>query len=98
MKRRIVKRTLLWAGVAAAFLLSPVFWALPYRKVSVGNVSALAMPFPQWTLATWNEPEFIYNGHGALALQRRKVYMTQTVCCGAIIVRVRGREVPDVWE
>jgi hypothetical protein len=98
MTRRRHKRLLLGIGIAAALLLSPVFWLLPYRKVSLGNVFVLTMPFPQWTLGTWDEPEFVYSGHDPLAFKRRKVYMTQTICCGAFVVRIRGREVPDMWE
>lgn len=98
MKRRMVKRTWLWAGLAAVFLLSPVFWLLPGRGVTVKNMSVRTLPYPCWTLGASNGHQFVYDRHDPDMFSHRKVYMTRSICCGTLLVSIRGREVPDMWE
>ena len=96
-RRRRRKRLFLGAGIVAAFLLSPVFWLLPNRTASVGNVFVQTLPFPYWTLGAWNGPEFVYNRGDPFMFSHRKVYMKRSVCCGTLLISIRGRQVPDMW-
>lgn len=97
MKRRIVKRTRLWAGIAAAFLLSPVFWALPPRTALRGKVSVETLRYPHWALGAEDGYETDYWVSGRFSFQHRKFYQVHRVYCGAFVVIIRGREVPDMW-
>ena len=97
MKRRRYQRILLWAGIAAVFLLSPVFWLLPQRAMLRGKVSVAALRYPHWALGTQDGYETDYWARGRFSFQHRKFYMVHRVYCGAIVITIRGREVPDMW-
>lgn len=94
MKQHNLRRAFLGMGVGAVLLLSPVFWLLPYRGICVGNVSVATLPYPLWTVGAWKGHEADYS-HG---FSHRRYYMTQRVYWGALVIKVRGREVPDMWE
>ena len=98
MKQKVRRRTLLGAGFAAVLLLSPVFWLLPGRGMTVKNVSVQTLPYPYWTIDTSYGPEAVYVYHGHFSFEHRSYYMTRDICCGALLIHIRGRSIPDMYE
>ena len=97
MTRRSLRRGLLGAGVVAAFLMSPVFWLLPPREVSLGCVHVETLPAPEWELWASDEPELYYNFGAPGWFEHKNLCLSHEVDCGALRIRVQGREIPNIW-